>query len=313
MIFSQETIDSSHTNSQYYFLATSDEPLSVNARRTIDNWLVNYPDSDSADFRTRFCSSDDLSHLSAFFELYIFSLFSLHGFKVRRGEVKMPDFHIQKDQVSFHAECTMAGDSQHQEGVYKYLKGFTEKINEIKSDYFLNFSVWKYADAPLRMGKLKKYLENSLHKPIIDSTKKLSFDDNGWEIEISLVRKENQNNDNFGMLFTGLKWVNAPKYLKQAIHDKRPKKYSFQYEPYIICVNSMESGLNENEIKQTLFGDARWSPFFSETKNRSISGVIIVKSLYPQWIEKVLPKYYQNPWAKHPINMPNLKIGFTKK
>ncbi|HNP07383.1 MAG TPA: hypothetical protein PKN99_07135, partial [Cyclobacteriaceae bacterium] len=133
MLFSD--YNSYNKASAFYLLASSSLSESVKARIKITNWFNEYSDYSKMDFLQRFKSNDDMSFYSAFTELFTFQLFNSNGFEVKRGEAKMPDFSAEKDGFKILIECTLSEDSIMKSSAHKFLNSFSEKIDEIDSDY----------------------------------------------------------------------------------------------------------------------------------------------------------------------------------
>lgn len=84
-------------------------------RDLVEHWYTHYPDN-NGDLRARFRQDATHQHLSAWWELYTFSLFRHLGYQIDvhplvDGTTKRPDFRIVRDSLVAYVECTaMAED-----------------------------------------------------------------------------------------------------------------------------------------------------------------------------------------------------------
>ncbi|MGJ3241226.1 MAG: hypothetical protein ACFE0Q_21135, partial [Anaerolineae bacterium] len=70
--------------SYYKYLDSSARPAFKSLRELITKWYLSF-DADSEkknELKSEFCSTDDRKHFSAFFELYLYTLFNNLGYKV---------------------------------------------------------------------------------------------------------------------------------------------------------------------------------------------------------------------------------------
>src|SRR5882724_12110257 len=85
------------------------------ARQVLQHWFDSYPESGKADLLARFRSPIDSQDKSAFWELYIYELFSRPGFTLEahpniEGSANHPDFLVKEGDVpTFYLEAIVAG------------------------------------------------------------------------------------------------------------------------------------------------------------------------------------------------------------
>lgn len=301
-----------HKESQYHYLSTNNDKESINARNTIRDWIKDYPDRNNADFLSSIMSYEDDKHQAFFFELYIYTLFNLNGFNIHRGGKKLPDFHIN-GPTNFHCECTLAGSSIELRTFFGRTRGLNGALKSIKHSYSVHIKVIKSGEQNLNITRLTKFIRRHIDERNDGEILNLEFKKDNWILSIDLYFKPYLSGQCIlGSLSGGFMKPMAHEILQQAIQDKLPSHYNFEDEPYIIGINSLERGLNDHEINGAIFGDDNFNSFFSKNKNTSVSGILLVNQLYPQWVESRAPKWIPNPWAKLPIDLPNLTIGFSK-
>lgn len=179
----------------------------------------------------------------------------------------------------------------------------------------------KFNTASPALGKLTRWVENKIKEiDPVEINEELknggsiiewTFDSNGWEIKVSIIPKSHASEDsrNMGIIDSG-NWgfIDSSKYIFDAIQDKRPSKYGGVNKPYVIVVNSLDPTLDMDSIAQTLFKnrDSEYGYFGngSSPKNTTVSGLLIFKGLYLTSIYNPRIEYWQNPWAKYPIEFP---------
>jgi len=97
----------------YDFLNRTSLPKFVETRKMIENWFAEYPDEEKNEFVKRFRSHDDNPFISAFFELFIYTLFSKSGYRLTThfpvGRNKRIDFLVENDSnIKFFLEATVS-------------------------------------------------------------------------------------------------------------------------------------------------------------------------------------------------------------
>ncbi|MXP45614.1 hypothetical protein [Allopontixanthobacter sediminis] len=85
--------------SRYSYLNASAREEAAIARRTVEDWLADYPAGNFSHWLGDFQSADDGQHQSAFFELFLFQFFSKSGCEIIAVE---PSFEGQKGNPDFH-------------------------------------------------------------------------------------------------------------------------------------------------------------------------------------------------------------------
>ena len=98
----------------YEYLNRSARPSMERVRNLLEGWFSNYPSCAQNELRSRFHSSEDMQHQSAFFEIYLHALFSILGFQIEihpeiPAQTTHPDFLMSKEERPFfYIEATLA-------------------------------------------------------------------------------------------------------------------------------------------------------------------------------------------------------------
>lgn len=115
-----------NSNTYNYYDCSSRVDIAI-IRKVLNEWFDDYPDTEKNELNRRF----NKSFTSAFYELFIFNLFKLQGFKIEihpdiPGTTKKPDFLISKGDIEFYLEAKVAmGESEKQVSLKEELIKFT--------------------------------------------------------------------------------------------------------------------------------------------------------------------------------------------
>lgn len=109
-----------------------------NVRRILNKWFLTYPVSEQSELKSRFKKTFS----SAFYELFIYQLFSHQGIDIEvHPEIpnsnKRPDFLLKKGNVEFYMEAKEARNkSAGEEAIEKRINQVYDSLNKIKSPNF---------------------------------------------------------------------------------------------------------------------------------------------------------------------------------
>lgn len=310
--------------SAYEFWDVSAWKIAELMRQYFNEWGKNFVDD--KEFVSRFKSKADYHHYSASFELLFYSLLKKSGLELEKhpytGTLKRPDFGIQtEDGNVFYLECTLSSNSfqtpkeRNQEDT---VVDIIEKIEYFP--YFINLSFNQKSDASISKRKLLKFIDEIKVISEGKSNERLFhnrhlFTDNGWEIEISLLRKTNPDiKRSLGYITQEARVIETNKPILTALKDKKASRYGISSHPYIICLNTSDLFTKEECFSEALFGqygsdriDLDYSygdGFFLADKrpvNTSVSAVIIFRNLNAFTLGGASASLWHNPFARHPI------------
>lgn len=312
---------SNYQTPTYEFLNQTAESRFSKIRDTLESWYGCFPVSGRTEFLGRFRSNDNRHFLGALLELFTHRLFSVLGFQVTRTDGAC-DFLASSNEREFLIECTLSGDPLANEMADQHVNLICDKLDVLKSRFFINLLVSKIGSQSPADGKLVRWLDKKINEITNHQIKNEFFEEdtavnwmfntNGWQIEISLISKNKATEDSksMGIIVNGpAQFISSERFLFNALHDKRQARYGEMVKPYVIVVNSLDPTIDETSIIQTLFdtnSNAEYGFFGNSNnkKNTSVSGVLVLKGLYAMSIANPTIAYWLNPWAKYPLELP---------
>ncbi len=260
----------------YDYLNRSARTSSEQIRSLLNEWFSRFSSPHKKDLKSRFCSSDDVSHQSAFFELYMHEFLLKLGFRVdvhpdRSGKSTHPEFLVYLDEEpTFYLECTLAVGSEDEVAAKKRENIVYDTLDKMESpNFFLEIKVKNYSKAPPSGAKWRKILKKRLSEldpdelqPKVedpDSLPKWKLEDKDWEVIFTPIPKSLEARGKPGIRPIGITWF-GPMWVKDHIHIRNSinKKATYYGEfelPYIIAVNVISFFLDDISIEEALFGD----------------------------------------------------------
>src|SRR5690606_36952056 len=114
-----------HNQNTYDYYCSSGRNDINKIRKVLNEWFAHYPENEKKELKNRFIKNFN----SAFYELFLFSLFRIQGFDITihpvlSGTLKKPDFLLSKDGFEFYLEAKVVNDKSHKE------EAFERKRNE---------------------------------------------------------------------------------------------------------------------------------------------------------------------------------------
>jgi len=246
----------------------------------LEEWFQHFPSQAKGDLRERFRSEDDQHHFAAFFELYLFELFSRCGFEVEIhpeiGKKRThPDFKVFKDgNPLFYLEATLAKISKRKKSAQKRENRLIDAINEeIQSpNFFIGLEIHNASphDPPKNIicGFLKEKISDldpdliaeQFEKYGTEALPKWDWEYEDWRITFFpiLKKKEIQGKPGrrpVGFIWWGFHQVTTHIGIREAIKFKS-WKYGKLDLPCIVAINVLdESMATKDEITDALFGE----------------------------------------------------------
>lgn len=324
----------SRQESSYEFLDRSAWKLSAWVRNKYEEFSRDYqPDEE---FLKMFKSQSSKQHQSACFELLVFSLFKKAGFSCTRHPStttgKKPDFLVAGDGLSFYCECTLSGNSYTTEEERNRKSTVEDIIDNMDSfPYWVNLDYKVVSKKSISRRKLIKFIthiaglnDNIPQEKLIDIP--YCYNEDGWNIEITLLRKNKPEiKRNIGYLTEDFKVIDTVAPIITALNDKKASKYGLNENPYVICLNTMDTFTKESCFTQALFGQFEsdntitlysneQKGFFyhnGKPKNTSVSAVIIFRNFDLLSLTGASVTIWHNPFAK--VKLPTEILPFTEK
>lgn len=327
MLYSQEerTFTGTRTRdiSAAEFQRISAWPIVTLMRSYLNDWGAFF--ENDPEFIKMLNSKNDKQHYSAIFELLIGTALIKSGFLLEKhpqvDSLKKPDFKAIHPEIhELFLECTLSGNS------FENLdeKNKKETIEDIIEGieyypFFINVNFKSLSDISISKKRLLHFFQEI--KNTIDTipmeilpTIKYPYQDNGWDLEFSFIKKPNGNvKRSLGMLIGAAKTINTEKPILGALKDKRPSKYAISTSPYIICLSTNDLFTSEHSFSEALFGqygidinisdNSNNSLFIANGKpsNTSISAVLIARNFDLFTLSNSNISIWHNPFAANPI------------
>ena len=316
-----------HDSSRFTFLNESAWPSTNYIREQIELWAKSFPIN--PDFISRFRSIDDQQHKSAFFELIIFQLFKVQNFNIevhKRSDLKstrLPDFKITKGTTCFYVECTLGSNPLVDPEAKRIKAQICDVVEKIPCyDYFINIDFLKVSTKQPSLKSFEGYIYQILKEAKeltdfnINSIPNWIFNNNEWQIQISLIKKTKPAERSLGGVSNGhAKVINSQRPVRTSLNNKRGSNYGKFSDPYIIALNSEDFTLEKSEIITTLYGSYS-DDYFIKNKinenayflirgipqNTRVSGVLIAHGLNPWNLHIASLELWHNPWCEFPFN-----------
>lgn len=308
------------------------------ARELLQTWFADFQASPRkrGGLRSSFQSRKNAQHLGAFFEIYIHQLFRSIGWDIQVIEEE------KNGRTSDFLATDEDGNRLVIEATTKYISWINPKIAKI-IDYLnenlsipfnllLSFRAIPHStEPPLRKiyqfiqvkSDLLKLLFEKFNLPFEQDGLRLTFSENGYEIEFTLsprtIHEVTDSRVIKGWFEGCYSWNPVPSFVN-TIRGKYDQlnKYSM---PSVLAINLVISGLSEADITNSLFGRETFSfsfedntpPVFSgrlaegaygqyqKWQYRDISAVLVFRGLTPFNL-RVNPVMYHHPDARFRIN-----------
>lgn len=265
------------TESLYKFINRSSRKFAGIIRSLLEEWFSHYPSEHQKDIQNRFCSEDDLSHRSAFFELYMHKLLLRLDCKVEihphvGGVATHPEFLVSThDKTNFYLECTLAGRSHEDIAKQNIENRVYESLNKLNSpNFFIYINVKGSPKSSPPARKWRNYLEKELSKldpeEIGNIFKNSSFDGlpswstefDGWQVEFKPIPKSPRKRGTpdirpIGIRFSGLEWSKTHIHIRNSINEKATKYGDLDF-PFIIAINVLDFCCDDLDVMDGLFG-----------------------------------------------------------
>ena len=320
-----------HVSTIYTFINESAWSSMEYIRALLEVWSSSYPLN--SDFLSRFKSEDDQQHKSAFFELTMHRLFEVQGFHVNIHESndpnsrKCPDFHVSNNELSFYTECTLAPNPLVDSKYIRIKEQLCDIIEKVHSpDYFINIYFNSSGNSQPSLTAFKNFVNDKLDQiknsnlNINEVSPKYLFTSNGWEVDISMIRKSKSANRPLGSINYGpASIIDSQKPLRYSLNQKRGGKYGDFSEPYIIAINTADITLEKSEIIFTLFGSYNVNSMkqvqvdtnsffqtYGNPHNRRVSAVILAHNVSPWNLHVASIELWHNPWSIFPLKIDSI-------
>lgn len=314
-------------------------------RDLLEIWFSRYPVSHQQELRSRFRSLIDFQHEAAFFELFLYELLLRFNCKIELHPSllktsKVPDFLVEPDSGhKFYLEATVAtGETTNQAAARARENAVYDVLDRlvISPDYFLSLSVHGSSKTPPPAKKLAQYINKEISLLDYEEIRNIyesnglsnlpcwNFEHDGWRVEIKPIPKARLRGKAgvrpIGTRMTSFRGVDHRTPIRDSIIEKG-RKYGELDLPYVVAVNALEPGIDQEDVLEALFGKEQYLMDISEEttmvseprlqripdgvwrgpngpRYTRISAVLMVTRLSIYNIPRTVLRLYHNPWAQ---------------
>jgi len=319
--------------SSFAFLNRVDQPFWARVRDAHEDWFREYT-GDRRDLRARFRSSAPEQHFGAWWELYLFTLFTRLGFVVethpKLADVsRRPDFRLRRDDDSFLVEAMyvqsgLAGERR--SGARE--AWVVDPINALEHPNFFVGLSFDHAGT-VRPGTaevvagITDWLDG-LNPDRAGDYERRTFTAKDWKFTLTAfpVKPEARARRRDGLIgihspVSG--WVQDAGQLRKSLRGKA-QKYGTPSEPFLLAPLMMSGFADTEDVAEALLGDDAVRISLSEAyqpvpirrgngfwvsehgiRGTRISGLLVGSGLQPWSLVSVLPALWLNPFATHPL------------
>lgn len=334
MIFSSDITFSNEAKqvqeTSYEFLERSSWNRCKFARDLISMWMDDM--TDDKEFISQIKSKKDKQHYAAVFELIVYTFLRKQCWMVDKhpilSKATMPDFTAKSDKVdSILLECTLSSNSFDSTDDARRKEAVENIIRQLHYyPYFINLGFKRVSKISVTPKKIKRFIEQiRVSSEGFENEqlfhRRFLYKENEWEIEISLLKKSNNEiKTSLGAVFQDAKIIDTKKTILTALNDKRPSRYGISNTPYIICICVNDMFFHTDEMCSILFGNdcgahinltfPGSSGFLYHNKpvNTSVSAVIVFKNTDILTLGGAEWSIWHNPFAKYPLELNSLPI-----
>lgn len=287
-----------HSELAYDYYDSSALTDMTDIREYLNSWFDLFPEIEKKELKTRFKKEFD----SAFYELFLFTLFSRIGYEVEvhpviTGSKKRPDFLIKDGSFEFYLEAKIDKDmSNKDEAQEKSLSHLYDSLSNIQTEKFLleikeiEIKSSQQPESKNLIKSIETWLENidfsyvhSLcEKGEFDKLPKFVVDNEKLLLELLPIPMNEEfhgksEESPLGM-YPAKSFIGGPvESLRKAI-QRKVKRYGKLDKPYLIAINELSKiGVTENEIYYAIFGILNLSSDYNQPDKpiRAQDGIVI--------------------------------------
>lgn len=321
-----------YSEPSFTYLDVSAREEAVRVRAMVEEWFAHYPLGQRDRLLRRLRSTDETTHLSAFFELYLHELTRRLAYEVKVNEsddsdTKHPDLELIDGSGSVFLEATLVTEaSLLPMKVLRTKDRFVDEMNRrvISPAFFLHFHESGVPASTPPFKKLATELQRWVATLDPDDALRIHREKgfgalpsfrihhDGWRMQFVAQAWRPASRGKPGLPVIGSRGggggpIDRVGAIRQSV-KKKAKRYGELGKPYLVAVNVChEFSVDETEFDDALLsgtevretGDGVWvGP--TGPRNRGVSGVVAACNLNPWNVAKQEVVLYVNPWARHP-------------
>lgn len=328
-----------YSEPEFSYLNRSPRPEAGKVRRELERWFSRYPPEERTTVWKRFRSKNDVDHRSAFFELYLHELLLRLGCSVSvhpglPNSKKRPDFLVETRGVKNYLEALVVSGESRQEAAARARMNIVYDVLDGRDspNFFVGLNIRGTPNTPPRANVIRQFLHDKLSELDPDQIESLYAvrgfealprwvcEDATWVEFFPVPKRGNARGKGqhpLGM-FTQGGWSTAKASIRKGVITKA-SRYGKPELPFVVALNVLERGIDEEETLDALFGTTQWNyrestmEFLGSSRltdgvwtSRSgprytrVSAVLIVRHASPWRVAHASASLYQNPWAEKP-------------
>lgn len=281
-----------HSERDYFYLDRSARHEAFVIRDELEQWFIQFPESDRVELSSRFKSPDDGQHRSAAFELYLHQLFRRLGYAVKihpetpSSKAGRPDFLLTApDGAQMYVEAVQVTDvSAEEKGARERLNIVYDAINRLDSSgWFLGVDSATYPSQPpsargLRQ-KVKRWLATLDPDHVTEEYRRLGNDalptfnrsDGDWKIQFTAFprapdKRHEPVESILGALMGDARWLNTAENIRDTLLAKG-SHYGVLGAPLVIALSANVLHLDQIDVMNALFGDEEYIVSWGKTRS----------------------------------------------
>ena len=328
-----------YAESSYEFLNRVASPYWARVRDELEVWFEALPAHAKADLRGRFVDRSAQQHYPAWWELYLFTLFSRLGFELEvhpetGSRRTRPDFRCTRDVSSFYLEATTVFSGIVEEGRHAEREGWIlDLVNEARNpNFFVHLAFRAVGSQRPKRGEIVTPIEkwlatldpDAVEPTLRENSDALDLVIRDWIIELNPIplKPEARGRKDHRLLGIGPMssgFVNDVQKLRGSL-ERKFSRYGSLDAPLVVGVLMMSGSVDRETVEQALFGDEAIQLSTSNPEDyrairkrngawvkesgpaaTAVSAVAVSSRLRPWTCASHLPKFWLHPWARAPL------------
>lgn len=305
-----------YSEAQFGFLNRADGPKYRAVRDLIEDWYSGYPDP-TGDLRARFREHEVQQHVSAWWELYTFTLFRQLGYSVTVNRGQGPDFLVEKDDSSINVECAVLfkdGSRWNSDGERWALDCIDAARNP---DFFVGVRIVSYGSRLKRsrvIADVESWLNTLDYESVRDAlmqrgerpSRTFNFGDDDWRVTLSAIPfSPDHRGEDCGRIgvgpSSGAFTVESSVEIRKILKGKREQARGHS-APLAVAILNWTTFARPREVEEALFGSAAgfWNPG-PPPRGSGVSAILFGERISMLRPFGELPTLWLNPWARAPL------------
>jgi hypothetical protein len=305
-------------------------------RALVDTWFDELPTEQQEAMRPRLLSRNDITSMSAFWELYLHAALLRSGLEMEYEpsldhSTRRPDYLVHGETESFYLEAVALGDPDRRVHEDKLEKPITEALRELDSSEFtLDFQIRKRGTASPRLGPVKaqvtRWLADLDRQEVMRQQKQrgargvapLLVPAGDWLFSFAPIPRPDTRAGTPSpagaiSIFPGRTTWGGDWSRVHASLSEKARRYGDLDRPFVIALLANDVFVDDENVAAALYGE----PAFGVTENGialgrvgglwarhggiRVSAVLTARNLVPTSVAVVEPLLWRAPQPAHPL------------